>query len=138
MSIVKKFNQMVDLPELAKLILRVGFAVLFLLHGVHKLKTGVDFVGSKFMEFGLPASLAYLAYLAEVVAPILMILGLYTRIAAFVAAGGAVVIMILMHSADFFTLTKVGSWSAEGIATFLFAFVAVMLLGSGKYALKAD
>ncbi|AFI88124.1 DoxX subfamily protein [Aggregatibacter actinomycetemcomitans] len=138
MSIVKKFNQLVDLPELAKLILRVGFSVLFLLHGVHKLKTGVDFVAMKFMEFGLPASFAYLAYLAEVVAPVLMILGVYTRIAAFIAASGSVVIMILMYSASLFTLTKVGSWTAEGIATFLFAFVAVMLLGSGKYALKAD
>ena len=69
MTILIKFNQVVDMPELAKFILRVGFAVLFLLHGLHKMQTGVDFVGSKFVEFGLSASFAYLAYIAEVVAP---------------------------------------------------------------------
>lgn len=138
MTILIKFNQVVDMPELAKFILRVGFAVLFLLHGLHKMQTGVDFVGSKFVEFGLSASFAYLAYIAEVVAPILMILGIFTRLAAFFAASGAVVIMILMHFNDFFSLTNVGAWSVESIATFFFGFVVVMLLGSGKYALKAD
>ena len=138
MTVLTKFNQMVTHPDLAKLILRVGFSLLFLLHGVHKLGSGVDFVAGRFMALGLPGSFAYLAYVAEVITPILIILGLFTRAAAFVTASGCVVIMILVYADKFFSLTNVGAWAVEPIATFFFGFIAVMLLGSGKYALKAD
>lgn len=135
---LSKFNQLTNQPDLGKLFLRLGFAGLFLLHGIAKMQHGVGFVSGKFMEIGLPGELAYLAYLAEVVAPILIILGLFTRIAAFVALGGCGVIMLLMHGDNFFALSKVGAWVVEDVATFAFGFLAIMLLGSGKYALKAD
>lgn len=138
MRLLNAFNQAVNSPDLAKLLLRVSFSALFLLHGIHKLESGLGFIEGKFVEFGLPASLAYLTYIAEIVTPILMILGVFTRISAFVTAIGCVVIVVLMHSHDFFTLTRVGAWAVEGVATYLIGFTAITLLGSGKYALKAD
>lgn len=138
MNLLKTFNQAVNSPDFAKLFLRVTFSVMFLLHGIHKIESGVGFIEGKFIEFGLPGAFAYLAYIAEIITPILMILGVFTRISAFITAAGCVVIVIFMHSHDFFALTKVGAWAVEGIATYLFAFITIMLLGSGKYALKAD
>ncbi|PVX32061.1 putative oxidoreductase [Pasteurella langaaensis DSM 22999] len=135
---INRFNQIVDAPELAKLILRLAFAGMFMLHGIHKLIGGVDFVAGKFIELGLPGFLAHAAYLGEIIAPILIILGIFTRLSAFVSLISCAVIVVLMHSHDFFTLTKVGAWSVEAIATFFTGFLAIMLLGSGKYALKAD
>lgn len=137
-ALINKFNQFVSHPDLAKFVLRIGFAGLFLLHGIHKIHGGVAFIEGKFLEFGMPAFFAYAVYLGEVVAPILIIIGLFTRLSAFVCVMTSVVVIILMHSHNFFSLTKVGAWSIEGIATFLCGFLAIMLLGSGKYALKAD
>lgn len=137
-DLIAKFNQTVNNPELAKLILRVGFAFMFILHGVHKALYGTDFVQSLFTGLGLPPFLAYLAYLGELIAPIFIILGVFTRIFASVCIGNSVVVMILMHGSDFFSLSKVGAWAVEDIATFFVGFLAIMLLGSGKYALKAD
>ena len=137
-ALINKFNQLVSQPDLAKLVLRIGFAGLFLLHGLHKMHHGVAFIEGKFLEFGLPSFFAYAVFLGEVAAPILIIIGLFTRLSAFVCVMTSVVVIILMHSHNFFSLTKVGAWSIEGIATFLCGFLAIMLLGSGKYALKQD
>lgn len=138
LKFIEKFNQTMNNPELAKLILRLGFATMFLLHGVHKALHGTDFVQGLFTNLGLPAELAYLAYFGEVIAPIAIIAGVFTRLFASVCVGNCIVVMILMHSSDFFSLTKVGAWSVESIATFFVGFLAIMLLGSGKYAIKAD
>ena len=137
-TLINKFNQMVNAPDVAKLILRIGFAGLFLLHGVHKIHGGVSFIEGKFISFGLPAFFAYAVYLGEVVAPTLIIIGFWTRLSAFVGVMTSIVIVILMHSANLFSLTKTGAWIIEPIATFLVGFLAIMLLGSGKYAIKAD
>ncbi|WP_373777674.1 DoxX family protein [Glaesserella sp.] len=137
-SYIQKFNRFVSHPELAKLLLRIGFAGLFLFHGVHKIWGGVSFIEGKFIEIGLPGFFAYAVYLGEVISPILIMVGLFTRLNAFICVGTSVVVILLMHSTNFFTLTKVGAWSVEGIATFLFGFLAIMLFGSGKYAVKPD
>lgn len=137
-ALIQRFNQMVDAPEMAKLILRVGFAFLFLLHGVHKIYGGTEFIQGKFVEFALPAFLAYLVYVGEVIAPLLIIVGVWTRLSAFIGVMTCVIVIWLMHIDHLFTLAKTGAWIAEGAATFLIGFLAVMLLGSGKYALKAD
>ncbi|KGQ69483.1 DoxX subfamily protein [Chelonobacter oris] len=136
--LLTKFNQAVDHPELAKFLLRIGFSGMFLLHGVHKIFAGTAFIQGKFVELDLPGFFAYAAYIGEVVAPILIILGIFTRLSAFIAVGTSLIVILLMHSGDFFTLSRVGAWSVEGIATFLFGFLAIMLLGSGKYALKPN
>lgn len=137
-DLIAKFNQACNQPDLAKLLLRIGFAGLFLFHGVHKIYGGTDFIQGLFTQHGLPASLAYLVYLGEVIAPLAILIGVWTRLFAFLSVGTCVVVVWLMHTNDFFTLTKVGAWSVEGVATFLFGFLAITLLGSGKYALKQD
>lgn len=137
-ALINKFNQIVDAPDAAKLILRLGFAGLFILHGIHKIYGGVDFIAGKFVEIGLPGFFAYSVYLGEVIAPFLIIIGIWTRLSAFICVMTSVVIIYLMHAAHLFTLAKTGTWIIEPVATFLFGFLAIMLLGSGKYAVKAD
>lgn len=137
-DLITKFNQACNQPDLAKLLLRIGFAGLFLFHGVHKIYGGTAFIQGLFTQHGLPAEFAYLVYLGEVIAPLAILIGVWTRLFAFLSVGTCVVVIWLMHTNDFFSLTKVGAWSVEGVATFLFGFLAIMLLGSGKYALKQD
>lgn len=137
-ALIDKFNQLVDGPDFAKLVLRIGFGGFFLLHGIHKLFGDLSFIEGKFVEFGMPAFFAYAVYLGEVVAPVLIIIGLWTRLSAFIGVASSVVIVILMHADHLFTLSKTGAWVIEPVGTFLVGFLAIMLLGSGKYAVKPD
>ncbi|SJL82417.1 DoxX family protein [Vibrio palustris] len=137
-ALIEKVNKWLHHPDMAKLILRVGFGFLFLLHGIHKIETGTGFIEGLFVDLGLPAFFAYAVYLGEVVAPLMLILGVYSRIAGLLVVGTGVVVMGLMHSDHFFSLTKVGSWVAEDIAVYMIAGMVIALLGSGKYALIRD
>lgn len=137
-ALIEKANQMLDHPDAAKLILRLSFGFMFLLHGIHKIESGTGFIQSMFTNLGLPGWFAYAVYLGEVVAPIMWIVGWYTRIASVFIIGTSLVVVGLMHTGDFFTLTKVGAWSVESVAVYLFPAIALLLMGSGKYALKRD
>lgn len=137
-ALIKEFDRKVSNPDIGKLVLRVSFAFMFLLHGIHKIYGGTDFIQGLFVQHGLPAFFAYAVYIGEVLVPIVLILGVYTRLASVVFIGNCLVVLWLMHSGNFFALNKVGAWAAEGIGVYLFASIAILFLGSGKYALRPD
>ncbi|WP_428243507.1 DoxX family protein [Gynuella sp.] len=135
---MSKFNAMLDMPDVGKLVLRVSFGLMFLLHGIHKIHGGTDFIQGLLVQNGLPAFIAYGVYLGEVVAPVMLILGVFTRFAAVIVIGTCFFITYLVHMGDLFVLDQHGAWGAEGVGVYLFSAVAMMFLGSGKYALLAD
>lgn len=133
-------NRLLDHPDFGKLVLRVSFAVMFMLHGIHKLPGGAPlaFIEGKLAEIGLPTFIAYGVYVGEVLVPVLLILGIFTRLSAFVGVGTCAFILLLAHRHDLFTLDAHGAWVAEKVGAYLFAFVAIMFLGSGRFAVKPD
>ena len=78
-AFIDRVEASLNYPDLGKLILRVSFSLMFLLHGIHKIYAGTDFIQGLFVEIGLPASFAYAVYLGEVIAPLLIAVGIYTR-----------------------------------------------------------
>lgn len=120
--------------DLGKLLLRVVLAVLLLFHGVAKLTGGVGFITGMLEQMGLPAAIGYLVYVGEVVAPLLILAGVWTRPAALVVAGNMIVAVLLVHTAEFFTLSETGGWALELQGMFFFAALAVALLGAGRYS----
>ena len=123
---------MIRSDELGKLILRVALGVLILLHGIAKLGKGVDGIGGMLASHGLPSVLAYAVYLGEIVAPALVIIGLFTRPAAWVIAINMVVAIWLVHMKHLTALTDTGGWALELQGMFLFSAIAVALLGGGR------
>lgn len=117
-----------------RLVLRVTLGVLILLHGIAKLSSGVGRIGEMLAKNGVPAEAAYLVYLGEVVAPILVIVGLWTRPAALVIAINMVVAVLLVHRGEFLSLTKTGGWALELQGLFFIAAIAVALLGAGRFS----
>jgi putative oxidoreductase len=118
-----------------KLLLRVLLAVLILFHGVSKLIGGVGMIGGMLAKAGLPASLGYLVYIGEVLAPLLILVGLFTRAAALVIVINMIVALLLVHTKQFFTLNDTGGWALELQAMYLGTAVAIALLGAGRYSL---
>jgi putative oxidoreductase len=84
---------------------------------------------------GAPAALGHLVYVGEVIAPLMILAGIFTRPAALVVAINMVVAVLLVHLSQFFTLNETGGWALELQAMFLAAALAVALLGAGRYSL---
>lgn len=118
--------------DTGKLILRLALGIMILLHGIAKISTGVSGVGGMLASQGLPSALAYLVYVGEIVAPVLVIIGFYTRPAAWIIAINMVVAIWLVHMKDLLVLGKNGGWALELQGMFLFAAIAVALLGAGR------
>jgi putative oxidoreductase len=123
------------LDDQGKLVLRVLLAVLILFHGVSKLIGGVGMIGGMLAKAGLPPALGYLVYIGEVLAPLLILVGLFTRAAALVIVVNMIVALLLVHTKQFFTLNDTGGWALELQGMYLGSAIAIALLGAGRYSL---
>mgnify|MGYP003151644325 FL=1 len=121
--------------DFGKLVLRVSLGVLILLHGLFKLQNGIDGIAGMLSSHGLPAFLAYGVYIGEVIAPALVILGVFTRIGALLIAGNMLVAFGLAHLQELFSLGQMGGWALELQGMFLFGSIAVALIGAGRFSI---
>jgi len=121
--------------DFGKLILRLTLGLLILLHGVAKLKGGVGFLTPMVQGIGLPPWFAYGVYLGEIVAPIMIIVGLFTRTGAFIIFVNMIFAIVLVHLPELFTLGKQGGWALELQGMFMFTAFALMFMSPGRYAL---
>lgn len=129
------FSRLGDHPDFGKLVLRLSLGALLLFHGEFKIVHGVGWIAAILKAHGIPAFVAYGAYIGEVVAPVMLIIGLMTRPAAFIIAVNLVVATLLVKTGAVWHRTGVGAWALEGEAFYFFGALAVMLLGAGRYCL---
>jgi putative oxidoreductase len=119
--------------DLGKLLLRLMLGGLLVFHGVAKLISGPTAIKGMVAAAGYPAELGYLVYVGEFVAPLLLIIGVFTRPASLIIAINMVVAVLLAHTTQLFTLNpKTGAWALELQAFFLFTALAIALLGPGS------
>jgi len=121
--------------DLGKLVLRLGVAGLMLFHGVAKIMHGTSFIAGMLAERGLPAVMVYGVYIGEVVAPLLLIIGLFTRLAGMTIAINMLVAIYLVHMGDLASWGEHGAWKIELPMFYFFASLAITFLGAGKYSL---
>ena len=69
--------------DIGKFILRVSIGLLMLFHGIGKISGGVTFIEEILNDHGWPLILSNGVYIGEAIAPIMLILGFQTRLAAF-------------------------------------------------------
>lgn len=133
-------NEAVTYEAVGKLILRLTLGVLILFHGVGKLlhPDSLEFIGGRLAGLGLPEALAFGVYLGEVVAPLMIILGILTRVGGLLIVINMIFAIVLAHTGDLFTLSEHGGWRLELQGFFLFCALAIMFLGSGRFAVKPD
>ena len=119
------------------LLLRLSLGAILLCHGIFKLTHGVAWMSGPLGAAGLPSALAYGSYVGEVVAPLLLIFGLWPRLAALVIAFDMLMAIFLTKRAVLGTINPMsGGWAIELEALYLFAALTIALAGGGRYVPK--
>jgi putative oxidoreductase len=120
--------------DFGKLILRVTLGILVLFHGIAKLQGGIGFLTPMVTGMGLPAWFAYGVYVGEVVAPIMIILGLFTRTGAFFLFVNMIFAVVLVHRPELLSMGKQG-YALELQAMFMLTALALVFMSPGRYAI---
>jgi putative oxidoreductase len=120
------------MEDTGKLMLRITTAGLILFHGIHKIIFGVAF-GGALAAHQLPPFVAYGVYVGEVIAPLFMILGVWTRIASLVVVFNMVVAIGLVAYRNVPVIQRTGAWGMEAEAFYLLTALVVFFIGAGKY-----
>ncbi len=123
------------LDDLGKLVLRLTVGILLLLHGIYKLSNGIGGIEGMLVAKGLPAFFAWGAYVGEVIAPILVILGIYARLGGLLVVANMLVAILLAHMGQLGMINNMGGWQLELQGLFLFGGLAIALMGAGRFSL---
>jgi len=118
--------------DLGLLIFRVGFAAIMLTHGWSKLSVVLSGAEVQFADpigLGMVTSF-YLAIFAEFFCAILVVLGLFTRLALLPLIITMAVVVFVVHGADPFSKQEPG-------LMFLLAFVFLLFSGPGRFSIDS-
>jgi putative oxidoreductase len=122
--------------DIGKLILRLTLGGLLLLHGFHKILNGIEPIRVMLANYHMPEFLSYGVYIGEVVAPVLIVLGIFARIGALLVVVNMIAAIVLARMPDLFKVyAQSGGYALEAETFFLFCAVSVALLGAGRYSL---
>lgn len=134
---MKKILQLSFIPasaDLGLLLLRLWYATpLLVLHGWSKVMGFSSMAGSFPDPLGVgPRNSLILALIGEVLCPVLMILGLFTR---FAALGSAITMGVAFWGVHQFSLR--GEHNGEMAYVYLGVFLALFFAGAGRFSLDA-
>jgi putative oxidoreductase len=124
------------LEDAARLLLRVTIGALMLFHGSDKVIRGIEGIKATMVRNGFPEVMAYGVYLGEIVAPLLIIIGLWTRPAALLYAFTVAFATALVHAVDYMSLARTGGYGAELHVYYIVGGLVVAMLGAGRYSLR--
>ena len=120
--------------DTGKLLLRIVLGGVLLFHGFFKLTHGIGWIKSALVASSLPDFLAYGVYLGEIVAPVVIVAGFRTRVAAFVTAVDMAMAIYLALRPRIFAINEMaGSWAIETEALLLISSLALFFMGGGRF-----
>jgi putative oxidoreductase len=122
--------------DFALLLVRVSVGGLMLFHGVDKLRNGLGGIEGMLTARGLPEALAYGVYVGEVLAPVLMIAGVFGRVGASILAFNMAMSIWLAFSDKLFAVGEHGELLIEVNLLYLCGALAIVFAGSGRYSLR--
>jgi len=126
--------------DFGKLVLRLTVGILMLFHGVAKVSNlgSLEFIKGQVVNLGWPEILAYGVYVGEILAPLMIIVGIYARFGGLIIVVNMFFAIVLVHADELFSLGEHGGWALELQGFYLFCGLVVLCLGSGRFAVKPD
>ncbi|WP_024955094.1 DoxX family protein [Sulfurospirillum arcachonense] len=122
--------------DIGKLILRLMLGILMLFHGYKKYESGIAGIKGLVVRGGFPEFFAYGVYIGEIVVPILIIVGLYTRISSAIYAFTLGFAIYLVYFSKLFALNaKTGGLIIETPLLFMLGAIVLMFIGAGKFSI---
>jgi putative oxidoreductase len=121
--------------DFGKLALRLGLGGLVLFHGINKLLTGLDPVTALLAQHNMSETLAYGVYLGELIAPVFVILGLFSRVGGLLIAANMLAAVLLAGIANVLVIAPGGGYALEVEAMYFAAAIAVTLCGAGRFSI---
>ncbi len=123
--------------DIGVLILRVTVCGLILFHGIHKIYAGLDEQMGMLAAKGIPTFFIYFVYVSEVLAPVLIILGLFVRLSA---ASLVLTLLVVLYVAPFplMALGAHGEWAIELQVLYLFIPLSLFFIGPGRFSVRAN
>ena len=133
-------NNIFQNDDIGKLIVRMMVGFLMLFHGVAKITNlgSLEFIKGQLINNSLPEMLVYGVYIGEILAPLMIILGVFTRVGGLIIFVNMMFAIYLVHAHEIVSLGQHGGWAIELQGFYLFSALAVMFLGSGKIAARPD
>jgi putative oxidoreductase len=135
------------LKPLALLLLRLGLGIIFVSHGYPKLFTHLQQTTEGFVKMGFPAYFAHIAGVLEFFGGILLIVGLFTRIAGLLLAAEMAVALVKVHGMfsnpmnvhnyEFPLALAVGSFALAGVGAGLVSLDHAIYNKRGSFSKKA-
>lgn len=124
--------------DLGILISRVAIGLPMLVYGINKVIYGIDPIENLLTEKGLPSFFAYGVFLGEVVAPVLIIIGLRARLAGLVFAINCFTAIGLAQTANILKLNDYGGWALELLVIYMLIGISFLFTGSGKFSVSTN
>ena len=105
-------------------------------HGLGSAVNGFDHVKNAVVQNGLPEFVSYGNLVGELIAPVFVVLGFKSRIAALIVAFNMLMSIVLSHRDIAFQRNDYGGWMIELNVFYMAAALAVFFMGAGKFSLS--
>jgi putative oxidoreductase len=102
------------------------------MHGWHKVLHGIENQTEMLASNGLPGLFMYFAYVSEVLAPVLIVLGIYTRLSV-ISIVVTMIVILYVIPAPLLNLNEHGAFTLELQYFYLLTPAALLFLGTGRY-----
>lgn len=131
-------SKYIHYPNLGLLFLRIFLGVNVLMHGISKITGGISGVKGILAAKGIPEFIGYGVYVGEVAAPVMIILGIFTRLGSLILLGACAVILYVAHADKLFSITSYGGLAPEIVYLYIGSAICLLLNGGGKFVVRAD
>jgi putative oxidoreductase len=122
--------------DIGILIVRIALGGIIFFHGFHKITHGVADQFQILASNGIPGVFIYFVYVSEVLAPVLIVLGILTRISSLTIIATMIVVFYALPFP--IALDVHGAMNIESQLYFLLLPIALFFTGPGRYTLKKN
>ena len=122
--------------DIGLLIVRISLGGIILFHGFHKITHGIADQWAILEAHGIPGAFIYFVYVSEVIAPVLVVLGILKRLSNLTII---VTMIVIFYALPFpIGLDEQGAMNIESHLYFLLLSVALFFTGPGRYVVKKN